>query len=64
MFHNTVAHADDEQEEERKGISACVEYRHNDHESFSSTVEAISVLVFCYKSQIKVTKSPMAASLP
>lgn len=31
---NTVAHANDEKEEERKGVPSCVEDSDNDHEDF------------------------------
>jgi hypothetical protein len=46
MLDNTITHADDEQEEEGEGVSACIEDRDYDHESLCAAIQAMSVLEF------------------
>lgn len=47
---HTVAHADDQEEEKREGISACIEDCHKDHQCLAHAIQAMSVLVVCIRS--------------
>lgn len=46
-FHNTVTHANYEQEEERKGIAASIQNSRNYHQCFGACVRSMSVLEIC-----------------
>ena len=46
-FNNSVTHAHDEQQEERKGVTSCVKNSNNDEENLGSRVGAVPVLVVC-----------------
>ena len=44
-FDNTISHADDEQKEKGKGISAGIQYGYQNHQRFVEGIVAITILI-------------------
>lgn len=46
-FDHTVAHADNQQEEERECVATCIQNSHKDHQSLCHGVQTMSILIIC-----------------
>ena len=63
-FHDTVAHADDEEEEERKRIPSSVENRNNYHQCLGPCIQTILVLELWKRSAANGHRMEVTCDLP